>query len=551
MNADEKKKENLTLFGTSISSGLAVGRAFVYRDILQRDHERYEIQSDEIDQEYGRIEQAIEEVRQDLELASERVGKDLNEELAAIFRAQEAMLCDPTLADDFRKELEQELVNAEQVVKTVFRRWERKFCEMPDETLSQRGDDVADVSRRVLRKLAGLQAHALEEMDAGSVLVARRLLSSDTVFLSRHSAVATVVELGGRGSHAALLTREMGIPAVGQVADVLDRIGTGDLLLVDGLSGRVVVEPDAEMRATFERWIEGYQAHVAQARRRCGEPARTGDGTSIEVMANVSRREDVEQAVENGADGVGLYRLEGFYMAGKMLPSEDELMEHLVHTLEPVKERPITIRLLDIGGDKVPPYLHLPDDPEPFLGLRGIRILLKYPDLLDTQLKVLLEISREMDIRILVPMVTLLGEMKKVRDRLRDAAADMGIGKQPALGAMVETPAAALCVEELAEVADFFSIGTNDLTQYTMAASRENPLVDGYFVEDHPAVLKMVRFTVKNSDARPVSLCGELAGKQDAIGAVLDTGIRTLSVAPPLVPIVKEIIRKIRLHRKD
>jgi len=537
---------NVTLSGLAVSAGLAVGKAFVYRDILH-DLERYDIGTHQVEYEHARIERAVGKVLADLGRSAERVEAELNTDLALIFRAHEAMLCDPALTKDLREELEQELVNAEQVVKRVFRRWERRFRAMTSEEVRDRGDDVADLSRQLLQALAGIRTHVLENMSPDSVLVATRLLPSDTVHLSRKSVVAVVAEFGGSASHAALLTREMGIPAVTHVSAACDAIAPGETVLVDGFTGTVVVAPDAETRAGFAQRVAEHRISSAAAREQCREPATTLDGVATAVMANIGCREDAVLAVENGADGVGLYRLEQLYLSRKALPTEDELLEVMRSTLEPIAGKPITIRLLDLGADKKLPSLDLSSEVNPFLGRRGVRVLLAYPELLQTQLRALARLSREHDVQILVPMVTLAEEMKRVRELLVAATAEVGAERPPPLGALIETPAAALCVVEIMKHADFLSIGTNDLTQYTMAAGREDPLVSDYFRDDHPAVLRLVRLVADAVGDTPLALCGELAGRVDVLPFLLAAGIRSLSVAPPLVPTVKGAVRQIRL----
>jgi phosphotransferase system enzyme I (PtsI) len=549
MNPDKEHTQNIILTGSRISPGMAMGRAFVYQDILQRDYELYDIEEHQVAEEHRRIEQAIEEVRQDLQVSANRVEQELNTELAEIFRAQEVILSDVSLLEEILEELQQELVNAEYVMQRVLRRWERKFRIMEDVVLRQRADDMADLNRRLLRALQGIHAHILENLPENTVLVAKRLLPSDTVFLSGQSTVAVVVEYGGPGSHAALLTRALGIPAVGQIPDVLHHIQPGDMVLIDGSQGTVIVSPDANTLISFERRVQHYQVYIAKTKTHCHKSAKTLDGLNIEVMANITCREDAEQAFENGADGIGLYRLESFYLSQKIFPSEQDLLEEMEQTLMPVKEKPMTVRLLDIGGDKELPFLHLPSEGNPFLGRRGIRLLLEYPDLLDTQLKAMVQLSRTFDVRILVPMVTFAEDMERVRDRLCKAAAEFGTDTSPPLGAMIETPAAALCVERLLKYSDFFSIGTNDLTQYTMAAGRENPLVSNYFRDDHPAVVKLLQIILNQVGNTPVSLCGELAGNTEALSRILGIGLRSLSVPPFLVSIVKESIRNMYLER--
>ncbi|MBN2446987.1 MAG: phosphoenolpyruvate--protein phosphotransferase [Phycisphaerae bacterium] len=537
-------KQNTTLAGRGMSPGLASDRAFVYQDILQRDHECYDIDKHQIDEEYARIEKATAVVLGDLEHAAERIESDLDSVLADIFRSHKTLLSDPGLAAELRSEMETELINAEHVVQRVFRRLVRRFRSVGDSKLSTRADDLTDLSRRLLRVLAGLHAHTLENMPVASVLVARRLLPSDTVHLSRKSAVAVAVAFGGPASHAALLTRELGIPAVTQLADRIDEIAQNDELLVDGSHGTVVVAPDHPTRQKFANAAIRARARLAQARRRCCEPATTRAGVTVQVLANITGVEDARLAKENGADGVGLYRVECLYLSQKAPPNEDELAEEIGHAIAPFQNRTVTVRLLDLGADKVPPFLDLPAESDPALGRRGVRLLVEYPDLLDTQLRALLRVAQEQKLRILVPMVTLAAEMERVAESLTDAAEEMNAAVPP-LGAMIETPAAALDAAAIAQHSEFLSVGTNDLTQYLMAAGRENALVCDYFQEEHPAVLRLLRLVQADVGWRPLSVCGELAGRESAVPLLLTAGVRTLSVAPTRVPVIKEIIRNI------
>lgn len=342
-----------------------------------------------------------------------------------------------------------------------------------------------------------------------------------------------------------MLAEALGIPTVAQIPNVLMKIGDEDLLIVDATHSEVVVNPDAATQERYAQEIEVARARTAQLMESAGKSAATKDGTLVTVLANVSCREDA--AAENGADGIGLYRLEQFYLSCKTPPTAPELFAELRILFKPMQGRPVVVRLLDLGGDKSLPFLKLPPEDNPFLGQRGIRFLLQYPDLLDTQLQALVQFSCEQEVHILVPLVTVAAEMATVRSRLEAAAAGSGQSKPPLLGAMIETPAAALCIPEIISHADFLSIGTNDLTQYTVAASRENPLVSDYFKQDHPAVLRLLRIIVEEAGDLPVSICGELARQVDAIPTLLKLGIRRLSVAAPMVPAVKEAVRQISL----
>lgn len=534
------------LLGQCISDGLALGKAFLYEDILLRENESYDITPDMVMGEVCRFEKAITEVREDLQNAADRVERELNRDMADIFHAHREMLSGPGLLDDFEKEVQNELHNAEQVVKRVFHRRERRLRDSENQLMQERADDVADLCRRLLKKLAGIQAHSLEDIPDGSIIVARRLLPSDTVFLTRNATCGVIVEHGGSGSHAALLTREMGIPAVGQVRGAMDQIREGDTLALDGTHGEVFLNPSDEAVKRFQSRMKQAERQTAKARKLSHQHAVTLDGERVWVMANVATREDVELALQNGADGVGLYRLEAFYLPLKMPPTADELFEHLRHHLAPMKERSVNVRLLDVGGDKDLPYLNFPYDSNPFLGCRGVRLLLKYPYLLRTQVEALLRLGQEYRLQVIIPMVTFPEEVIKVRRVFEEVSRELGIDPIPQLGAMVETPAAALCVDDLAQVSDGLNIGTNDLTQYTLAAGRENELVDEYFADDHPAVLQLVERVVRGAAraGKPTGVCGELAGKFHSLEKLLHTGVRGLSVAASKVPLIKEAIRQ-------
>lgn len=544
------KGHNVRLAGRTTSPGLVIGQAFIYLE-QEALAEAYEIQRHQVDDELHRIERAVKTVRTDLKISARRIEARTDEKLGAIFQAHELMLQDERLRREIHDEVERELISATQALARVFRRWERKFRDMTHEVQQQRAEDVADLGRRLLREMAGVKTTTLEKMPTGRVLVARRLLPSDTVALPRRAVVGIVVEFGGPGSHAALLARALGIPTVAQIPNLTKTIGVNDTLVVDGFRGEVILNPDASTRERYRKRIKSVRQGFSRAKELSHEPACTLDGTAIAVMANVGWREDATSAAENGADGVGLYRLEQFYLSRKTPSTAPELVEELRATFAPLREKPITVRLLDLGGDKPLPFLKLPPEDNPFLGQRGVRLLLRFPDLLDSQLRALLELCRDRDVRILVPMVTLADEMAQVRRRLEAIAREMSMEKLPPLGAMIETPAAALTVGTIVQQADFLSIGTNDLTQYTMAASRENGLVSDYFVEDHPAVLRLVRMTVEEAGQTTVAVCGELAGRLDAVPALLKIGVRGFSVAPPLVPGIKEAIRKTSLPDKE
>jgi phosphoenolpyruvate-protein phosphotransferase len=542
----EKPRQNTRCRGVSVCPGLAAGRAFLYADIFEQDHTVDAHEPVDSTTELERLQRAAEQVREDLNHATELLEGESVGDVGEIFLAHEMILSSPGLRKELEARLAEGGVRAEFAIQEIFRKREQRFLEMTNPRFRQRAEDLADIARRLLRKLAGIERHSLETFPDGRILVARKLYASEIVFLGRGQAKAIVTESGSPGSHVAVLAQAMGIPAVTRVQGVTSVTEDGDLLLVDGLRGTVVLHPDEETLAAFSREQERFGLRIATAVKRRKEPACTADGCEIPVMANVTLQDDAVQAVRNGADGIGLYRMEGFYFERGSLPSEEELVTEIGANLAVIEGLPACLRLLDIGGDKQLPYLSLPTEANPFLGRRGIRLLFDQPQMLQAQLRACLRLSCEHDVSILVPMITRSEEMKRVRDMAEREAADLGIGRLPMIGAMIETPAAALSVGEIVRYADFLSIGTNDLTQYVMAADRDSPLVASYFQDDHPAIFRLIRMIVADAAGKPVAVCGRLAGREEAVPQLLAAGVSQLSVAAPLIPIIKEAARSIR-----
>ena len=531
--------------GTRISPGLASGTVWVAGDILDCSAEPHRIEPHQVDAEMERIRRAFVQVKTELEESARRVSEQIDPSLAEIFRAHQLMLESLLSPNEFEKELRGSLTSAAEAVKRVFRKWEAKFAAIQDETLGQRADDILDLARRVLRQLEGADAFGLAAMPVGSVLVTQRLLPSEVVALSPRDVKAIVVESLGQGSHAALLTREKGIPSLAGLPGLLSQIHSGDEALVDAFREALIISPNPETRRDFDQRLEEYRASLLTCKGECRRPAITRDGQTISVEANLAAHAGVDTVIENGADGVGLFRIEELYLGRELPPSEEELFSELQHLVAPLREKPVTIRLLDIGGDKAIPSLRLPFESNPLLGKRGVRLLLDYPQLARTQLKSLLRLSQVQDIRILVPMITLERDMQQIRELLVAVAHEMGIENLPPLGAMIETPAAALTVGQIVRHADFLSVGTNDLTQYTLVAGRDKATVSDYYKDTHPSMLRLLGIIIAEASGKPVTICGEMAGREEVIPTLLEIGFRALSISPPLIPATKELIRSI------
>src|SRR5215475_16035640 len=535
----------LSLRGTRISPRLASGTVWMAGDILDASAETHRIEPHQVDAEMERVRLAFVQVEAELEESARRVSEQIDPSLAEIFRAHRLMLEGLLASNEFEKELRGSLTSAAEAVKTVFRKWEAKFAAIQDETLRERADDIVDLARRVLRQLEGVDAFGLAALPAGSVLVTQRLLPSDVIVLAPRDVKSIVVESLGQGSHAALLTREKGIPTLAGLPGLLTQIRRGDEALVDAFREALIISPNSETRRDFEQRLEKYRGSQLTCKWQCHRPAITRDGQTISVEANFAAHAGIDTVLGYGADGVGLFRIEELYFARELPPSDEELFSELQRLVAPLREKPVTIRLLDIGGDKTIPSLRLPFEPNPLLGRRGVRLLLAYPQLARTQLKTLLRLSQTQDIRILVPMVTLERDMQQMRELLVAVADEMGMEKLPPLGAMIETPAAALTVGQIARHADFLSVGTNDLAQYTLVAGRDNATVSDYYKDTHPSVLRLLSIIIAEASGKPVTICGEMAGREEVIPTLLKIGFHALSISPPLIPTTKDVIRSI------
>jgi phosphoenolpyruvate-protein phosphotransferase len=535
------------LSGRSISPGLGMGKAWVVGDVLKCSGPLAQVRPADIDGELARLASSFEDTLGELEQHAQRIEVELDAALAGIFRAHGMILRELFTSGELEREVRGSLLSAEAAVCRVLLRWHQKFAKLDNQALRQRADDVLDLGRNIIRRLRGKQAAGPQAAPEGSILVVERLLPSDVVTLPKSNVVAVVVESLGQGSHAALLAREKNIPMIGEVPGALSMIQSGTELLVDGLRGTLVIAPKAGTRIEFQERMHNWRAALVRCKAACREPARTLDGQLITVEANIGVHDDVELALDNGADGVGLLRIEQLYFARPMPPTEDELFQDLQDMIAPLGRRPVTIRLLDIGGDKPLPYLGLPATPNPTLGRRGVRLLLHYTQLVRTQLGAILRLSREHSLRVLVPMVTLEDDVRRMRELFEAVSTERRLTYRPPLGAMVETPAAALAIPALAKHVDFFCVGTNDLAQYTLAAGRDDASVNDYYLDSHDSVLRLLSIILADAGKRSVTLCGELAGREALVPRLLEMGLRAVSVAPTVIPTTKALIRTLNL----
>ena len=494
------------------------------------------------DAEQARFEDAQATARQQIEQARQQAAERVGEDEAAVFEAHLQFLDDPQLVDDIEGAIG-EGTPAEHAVDDRFGEAIAQFEGM-DGRMAERADDLRDIRDRLLRTLLDVETVDLSTLPAGTILLAERLTPSDTAALDPESVAGIATVTGGRTSHAAIIARSLAIPAVVGVGEELTEIEAGADVLVDGESGSVVVDPDEDERAA----AGGVDAPVVE------ETVSTDDGKQIEVAANIGGRAELDPAVARGADGIGLFRSEFLFLDRERPPDEAEQYDAITTVLEAFPDDRIVVRTLDIGGDKDVSYLDLPEETNPFLGQRGIRLSLgAHSDLFETQLRALLRAAASEhgdDLAVMFPMATQIEEVEAAIERVESIAAELdGEGvdyAMPELGVMIETPAAAFLADSLAARLDFLSIGTNDLTQYVIAVDRENDAVADYHDPLYPAVLRAIDRTVSAADGNDawVGMCGEMAGDPDLTELLVGLGLDELSMSAVTVPAVKQQVQQ-------
>lgn len=537
-----------TIEGIAVSPGQASGPAFVYRS-----------QEVTVERQTGRdpagerirLERALAASQEELERLQAKTIREIGAEEAAIFEAHAMFLTDPALLAAAESGMEEGQLNAESAWSDAIEHYAQRLEALDDEYMSARATDVRDVGQRVLRRLTGVAESDLSSLVEPSIIVANELTPSDTARLDKSLVLAFCTARGGPTSHAAILARALGKPAVVGAGDPLLEIEDGEHLLVDGGDGTVVRAADEATQQAFEERAQLAAERSERERRQAQEPAHTADGHPVEVVANVGGVEDTEFALENGAEGIGLLRTEFLYLDRKTAPDEGEQAAILQRIFAIMGDRPVVVRTLDVGGDKPLAYIDMPSEENPFLGWRAIRMSLDSPDLFLPQLRALLRAGHRRDLRIMFPMVATLGEARQAREFVVQAQSQLeaeGVDfcRQPQVGIMVEIPSVVHLAAEFAREVDFFSIGTNDLTQYTFAAERANSRVAHLSEAAHPAVLRQIDRVIEAAHGAGiwVGLCGELAGDEELIPVLLGLGLDEFSMSAPFIPRAKAVLRR-------
>lgn len=526
---------SIIIKGIAASPGIAIAKAFRLENpelIVEK------IAVTNTNQEVERFEQAIETSKSELEGIKEHARKELGEDKAEIFAVHLLVLTDPELINPIKDKIKNEQVNAEFALNEVATMFVNLFETMDNEYMKERATDIRDVTKRVLSHLLGVTIANPSMISEEVVIVAEDLTPSDTAQLNRKYVKGFTTDIGGRTSHSAIMACSMEIPAVVGTKMVTNDIENGVLVIVDGLDGKVIVNPTEDVVKIYEDKKAVYEAKKAEWVKLVNEPTLSSDGHRVEIFANIGTPEDVKGVLENGGEGVGLYRTEFLYMGRDTLPTEEEQFEAYKTVLKRMEGKPVVVRTLDIGGDKELPYLNLPKEMNPFLGFRAIRLCLEMQDMFRAQLRALLRASVHGNLKIMFPMIATLNEFRQAKAILIEEKEKLQtegtiIAESIEVGMMVEIPSSAVMAHQFAKEVDFFSIGTNDLIQYTLAADRMNERVSYLYQPYNPAILRLIKNVIDaaHNEGKWAGICGEMAGDEIAIPILLGLGLDEFSMS--------------------
>ncbi|PYL57990.1 MAG: phosphoenolpyruvate--protein phosphotransferase [Verrucomicrobia bacterium] len=550
----ESARQEIRFEGVGVSPGMACSKIHVVRDDLD-DVVRYRIAPSQIPDEIGRFETALIQTRMQILEMQQRLAESIGAKDAAIFDAHLLVVEDRTLIDEVLRKLETDLCNVEWVFQEVATRYAETLNKIDDPYLRERALDIQDVTKRVIRNLQGKAPKTFLALSEQHILIAHNLTPSDTASINRANVLGIATDVGSRTSHAAILARSLNIPAVVGLHDITAKLETGQHVLVDGSDGLLIIDPAPETVAHYAE-IESRRARVvARLKELRTTRSTTRDGHHIVLSANIELPDDVEAVAANGAEGIGLYRTEFLYLNRTTLPTEHEQFETYRRVAERLRPDPLIIRTFDLGGDKLAPgTVDIADELNPFLGWRAIRLCLEHIDIFKTQLRAILRASAVGNIKIMFPMISGLEELRRAKAVLAECKDELrrsGIpfGKEIEVGAMIEIPSAAICANALAPEVDFFSIGTNDLIQYTLAVDRVNEKLAHLYEPTHPAILRLLKMIAEAAHTNHiwVGVCGEMAGDVALIPLLLGLGMDELSAGATLVPRVKRAVQSLAI----
>lgn len=532
--------------GIAASKGYAIGKVFLqeHEEIIITDAKVNDVEAEKVV-----LQKALDLSKEQLEKIKAKAVESMGAEKAEVFEAHITLLDDPEFTGGMMMEIESSSINAFKAVEGITNTFVMIFESMDDEYMRERAADIKDVSKRIIANLAGKGGDAFGITEENTIVVAEDLTPSDTAQLDRTKVVAFLTNIGGRTSHSAIMARTLEIPAIVGLRDITTSVKTGDSIIVDGIEGICIINPDQSVIDEYIAKRETFIAEQEELKKLIDVKTRTKSGKRIEVCGNIGQPEDVDNVLAYGGDGVGLFRTEFLYMDRDSAPTEDEQYNSYKYVLEKTEGKQVVIRTLDIGGDKTLPYLPLPEEMNPFLGYRAIRLCLDRKDIFRVQIRALLRASVHGNLAVMFPMISGLEEFQAAKEFVEECKAELtaeGIAFSDAIqwGIMVEIPAAAVYADELAKHVDFFSIGTNDLIQYTLAADRMSEKVSYLYNPMHPAVLRLIKMTIDGAHkhGKWVGMCGEMAGDEAAIATLVEYGLDEFSMSATSILSAKKII---------
>jgi phosphotransferase system enzyme I (PtsI) len=541
-----------TYTGIPASAGIAIGKAFLYLEDDFPEIPRYAIRKAQVDSEWERFGKAVAEAVKEVQALHEQAFQEMSREQADIFKAHLLMLEDIEFHDQLKNKLKNNLQNIEWIIWELSHELTQKLMASPDPLFRERAVDISDVSRRVINKLLSLTRFSLADLKEDVILVVHDLLPSDALVMNKARVKGLAMDAGSRTSHTAILARAFNIPAVLGLSVFSREIKNGEKIVLNGSSGIVVTNPARGVLVQHEGEEKQFRKQAGKLLGLKDLPAETLDGYRITLKANIEFPEEAEQVSRCGAEGIGLYRSEFLFLAPGKSAGEEEQLRAYRHVLRTMGELPVTIRTVDVGGDKLIPELQSPYEKNPLLGWRAIRFSLANPELFKTQLRAILRASVDGNARIMFPMISGIEELERARalfDEAREECRKKGcaFAEDIEVGIMIEIPSAAMTADILAEKSDFFSLGTNDLIQYTLAVDRGNERVNYLGQPCHPAVLRFLRQTVNAAHERGIkaAICGELAGDPAVTAVLVGLGLDEFSMTASSIPLVKQIIRSV------